>query len=220
MSERDRSSELIRELARDAEPVRRIPRIRTVALLVLGVWIAVASAGALLKGVRPGLPEVLLMDWGVAAVFGGLLGAGIGGLVAALAMGVPGREALARFGLLGSGLCMAIAAGVGTLLFLENPSAPTAPYQADLSCLLTACVVAALPALGIVWFGGRAAPHRPVVLVLAAAAAAAALGAASAQASCPYADFRHLMMGHVLAPVASALLLTLPLLVALRRASR
>ncbi len=68
--------------------------------------------------------------------------------------------------------------------------------------------------------GGRAAPYRPIVLVLAAAAGTAALGAITAEASCPHPEMRHLLVAHALAPVVGVLLLTLPLLVALRRVGR
>lgn len=92
--------------------------------------------------------------------------------------------------------------------------------SSDLHCLLVACAVGLLPALGVVAFAGRAAPHRPLVLAVAAAAGAVALGTVAAQASCPYADLRHLLMGHALAPALGALLLVLPLLVALHRTER
>jgi hypothetical protein len=72
----------------------------------------------------------------------------------------------------------------------------------------------------VVWFAGRAAPFRPVVLVLAAAAGTAALGAITAQASCHHWEMRHLLVGHALAPAVGVLLLTLPLLVALKRLGR
>jgi hypothetical protein len=119
------------------------------------------------------------------------------------------------------GLAFAAAAGVGTLLLAASPaSGVDAPTRADLGCLLNACAVAVLPSFGVIWFAGRTAPHRPLVLVLAAAAGTAALGAATAQTVCAVADARHLLVGHVLGPAAGALVLTLPLLFALRRTTR
>ncbi len=213
-----RDDELIRELARDLRPVRPIPRIRTAALGVVVLWLAVAAGvlGALgreLQGLSPAL--------GVRIVFGGLLTCGLGGVLGALALGVPGRERLARIGLaLGLG-GMAVAAGVGTALFVRSPAGTAhPPLAADLGCLAVACGVGLLTALGVALFGSRAVPHRPLLLALAGAAGAAGLGAVAAQASCPYADFHHLLMGHVLAPAMGVLLLTLPLLVALRRMQR
>jgi hypothetical protein len=213
--------ELIRELARDLDPVRPIPRIRTVMVGVIVLWLAVAAIGLTVLGLRPDLAEATIGAWGVAAVFAGLGLAGLGGVVAALAMGVPGREVLARAALAAAILGMAAAAAVGTVLVAITPvdHAPSS-FTADLGCLSVAMLVGLLPAVGVVWFAGRAAPFRPVVLVLAAAAGTAALGAIAAQASCPHSDMRHLMVAHALAPAVGALLLTLPLLVALKRFGR
>jgi hypothetical protein len=216
-----RTQELIHELGQDLSPVRPIPSLRRVLLGVLALWALVAVPGVLLRGLRPDFLETLLAARAANAVFGVLALSGLGGIVAALALGVPGREWLARAGL-GLGLLgLALAAGLGTLLVLWSPHPLHGLFQAgDLSCLGVACGVALIPAAGVVWFVGRAAPYRPLVAVLAAAAGMAALGAAAAQASCPYADPRHLLVGHVLAPALGAILLTLPLLLALRRFGR
>jgi hypothetical protein len=213
--------ELIRELVRDLGPVRRIPRIRTVMAGVIGLWLAVAAIGLTVLGLRPDLAEATIGARGVAAVFAGLGLAGLGGVVAALAMGVPGREVLARAALAVAILGMVAAAAVGTVLVAITPvdHAPVS-FTADLGCLSVAMLVGLLPAVGVVWFAGHATPFRPVVLVLAAAAGTAALGAIAAQASCPHSDMRHLMVAHALAPAVGALLLTLPLLVALKRFGR
>jgi hypothetical protein len=216
-----RPEDLIRELARDLDPVRPIPRIRTVVAGVIALWLAVAALGLTVLGLRPDLAGATIGAPGVAAVFAGLGLAGLGGLVAALAMGVPGRELLARVALAVAILGVVTAAGVGAVLVAVTPvdHAPV-PVAADLTCLSVAMLVAILPALGVVWFAGRAAPFRPLVLALAAAAGTAALGAIAAEASCTLSDVRHLMVGHALAPAAGVLLLTLPLLVALRRFGR
>jgi hypothetical protein len=72
----------------------------------------------------------------------------------------------------------------------------------------------------VVWFAGRASPFRPVIAVLAAAAGAVALGAITAEASCTHSEMRHLLVAHALAPAFGVVLLTLPLLVALKRFGR
>jgi len=216
----ERSLELIEELTRDLSPVRPIPPLRGVVATLLGLWLGIAIVGVAVLGLRPDLGEVFSSQRGALAVFAGLVLAGGGGLVGALAMGVPGRETLARGAFAAGALGMVLAAGVGTLLFLNSPAASLGtPYAVDLHCLAVACAVALLPAAGVIWFAGRAAPHRPLVLVLAAAAGTAALGAVTAQASCP-GDYRHLLMGHVLAPAVGTLVLSLPLLIALKRIAR
>ena len=213
-----RAEDLIRELARDLDPVDPIPRIRTVVAGVAALWFAMAGIGLTVLGLRPDLVEATLQVRGVAVVFVGLGLAGAGGVIAALAMGVPGREVLARSALAVAILGMVIAAASGTLLFATNPVADArVPFTGDLACLTVAMLVGILPALGVVWFAGRTVPFRPLILVLAAAAGTASLGAISAHASCPHSEMRHLLVAHALAPAVGVLLLTLPLLVALKR---
>ncbi|MDX1650385.1 MAG: NrsF family protein [Myxococcota bacterium] len=214
------TDELIRELARDLEPVRPIPPVRRVALGVLALWGLVATAGVALRGFRPDFGERLLMEMGAGGVFAGLATAGVCGVVAALAAAVPGRERLARGALLAGAAGLGVAAGIGSFLVVQSPVGDAAPPAADLVCLGVALAVGFLPALATVWFAGRALAQRPLAVVLAAAAGTAALGGVTAQASCPHADPAHLMLGHVLAPVAGAVVLTLPLLWALGRLRR
>ncbi len=216
-----RNDELIAALGQDLEPVRPIPRIRSAALAVLLTWLAVAAAGVLARGLAPGIVEETLAHRGVSAIYAVLLVGALGGLVAALALGVPGRERLAALGLGLGAAGLAAAAGIGTLLVLNSPAGDPLTLSArDLQCLGAAFGVALIPALGILWYVGRGSPHRPLAAVVAAAAATTALGAVTAQASCPYGDLSHLLMGHVLAPAFGALLLTAPLLAALRRLAR
>ena len=212
------AEDLIRDLARDLDPVHPIPRIRNVIAGVVALWLLIAAMGLTVLGLRPDMAEAVIGARGVAVVFAGLGLAGLGGVVAALAMGVPGREILARGALTLAVLGMVVAAGVGTVLFAMNRATEAhVPLTADLACLSVALLVGLLPALGMVWFAGRSVPFRPLILVLAAAAGAASLGAITAHASCPHTEMRHLLVAHALAPAVGVLLLTLPLLVALKR---
>ena len=102
-------------------------------------------------------------------------------------------------------LLLLAAAGVGTVLVAMSP-VEESHFRADLACLSVAMLVGLLPAVGVVWFAGRAAPLRPLIPVLAAAAGTAALGAIAAQASCPHSEMRHLMVAHALAPAVGVLL--------------
>ncbi|MCP3985038.1 MAG: DUF1109 domain-containing protein [bacterium] len=216
-----RSEDLIRELARELEPVQPLPPLRFVVGGLLGLWALVAAVGVAVLGSRPDLAQAWLGRGGVAFVFGGLGLAGVAGLAASVALGVPGRERLVRLALLAAGVGMVLAAGGGSLLFLESAMPWNGGgFRADLDCLAVALVVGIFPGLGVVAFAGRAAAFRPVVLVVAAAASAAALGTIVAQASCPMVNLRHLLMGHALAPAVGVLVLSVPLLVALRRIGR
>ena len=66
------AEDLIRELARDLDPVDPIPRIRTVTAGVAALWLAAAAIGLAVLGLRPDLVEATLQVRGVAAVFAGL----------------------------------------------------------------------------------------------------------------------------------------------------
>jgi hypothetical protein len=215
------SEDLIRELARDLEPVQPIPRIRTVMAGVIVLWLAVTAVGLAVLGLRPDLIQAVVAARGVAAVLVGLGLAGLGGVAAAAAMGVPGRELLAQGALGASMFGVAVAAGVGALpAATQSVAGPGAPVTSELSCLTVAVLVGLLPAGAVVWFAGRSVPRRPALLVLVAAVGTAALGAITAYASCSSSDMRHLMVAHALAPAFGALLLTLPILVVLRRLGR
>lgn len=220
MSEQQ-TNELIRELSAELAPVRPIPPMRVVLVSVIGLWLLVAVVGLAILGRNPGLLDELLNWRGIGAVFFGLGVAGVSGLVAAIGLSIPGRENVVRAGLAAALAGMALSAGVGTALLMRSPvAAVPAPWTSDLTCLGIACAVALLPALGIVWFAGRAAPFRPLTVTLAAAAATTALGAMVAQAHCPFLDMRHLLVAHVFAPGVGALVLSVPLLIALRRVGR
>ncbi len=213
----NQAQDLIRELARDLAPVQPIPRIRTAMAGAVALWFAVTAVGLAVLGLRPDLIEVTVGARGVAAVLIGLGLAGFGSVAAACAMGVPGREWLARSALATSTLGLVIAAGVAILLLATTSVVDTGvPFTGDLGCLAVAMLIGLIPAVGVIWFAGRSEPLRPALLVLAAATGAAALGAITAFACCPHCDMRHFLVAHALAPAFGALLLTLPLLLALK----
>jgi hypothetical protein len=218
----ERSLELIEELAADLRPVRPIPRLRTALLVLVGAWIAVGALGVMLLGLNPELLQVLAVSRGRSVVLAGLALAGLGGLTAGLAFGVPGRERTAGSALLVALVGLAVAAGTGLTLVLATGPAATAatPAVHHLRCLAVACAVGLVPAAGLIYFAGHAWPYRSLAVAVAAAAGAAAMGAVSTQATCRAADAAHLLIGHVLAPGVGVLLLTLPLLLALRRFAR
>ncbi len=213
--------DLIAALTEDLTPTSPIPPLRKVVAGVLLLWLAIAVVLLLVLGVRPEIVQALSTPFASGGIFAGLCAAGLGGLIAALALSVPGREATVRAGFAIAGVGLAYAAGVGTFLFVQSPAITwTGSFGADFQCLAVAVIVALVPALGVIAFSARAQVFRPMALVLAAAVGTAALGAVTSQAHCPTEDARHLMLGHILAPGFGALVLSLPLLVALRRSSR
>jgi hypothetical protein len=217
----DPTRDLIRELVRDAAPVQPLPRMRFVAASVLLLWLALGVIGVALKGLAPTFWETLAMPVSAGGIFAALFVAGVGGVIAALALAVPGRESLARAGFAVGAGGVLLAAGVGIALLMRSPLVEwRTPDLHDVVCLALALAVGLAPALALGWFAGRAAPFRPLVIALAAGAGAAALGGSVAQATCPASDPWHLLFGHVLVPAAGAFVLTLPLLVAIRRSER
>ncbi|MEN8160233.1 MAG: hypothetical protein ABFS41_09195 [Myxococcota bacterium] len=207
---------MIQELARGLTPVRPVPRLRWVTLAVIGLWAATSWVAAAWLGFE--LRTEGTLRTGLLAIYAGLGVSGVAGVAAALAASIPGREALCRNALGVAAGALALAAGVATGVLWDSPlvNAP-APDATALRCLALACAVAALPAVAVIGFGAWTHTFRPLVVVLAAAAGTAALGGIAAKTSCPYGDLRHLVLGHLLAPAAGALLLTLPLFLALHR---
>jgi hypothetical protein len=216
----ERSRALIDDLVRDLAPVRPIPRLRAVALGVAGLWLLAALLVLLVSGTRPGL-AALVAGWGPAAVSAGLTAAGLGAMIAALARSVPGREGTAALAATAACAGLVVALAAALLFAVTGPAAAEpAPLAADAGCLVRALLVALAPAGAVAWFAGRALAHEPLAVALVAATGAAALGGVGVLCGCPFADPRHLLTGHAAAPVLGVVLLTLPVLVALRARPR
>ena len=213
------TEQLARELARRAEPVQPLPRLRWVMVRVLAAASASTALALAWKGLSPGFLKAGAAMWVFAALVTGLTLVGSGALVAALALGIPGREAAARAGFTSAGLGLVLALAWIPFLLSATPASASVPWPSDLVCLLSACAVGVLPGVVALWFVANAVPHRPGLAVLATAAGAVGLGALAAKASCPMDGLRHLVLGHALAPVGGGLLLALPL-VWLRRLLR
>jgi len=213
---RDRSAEtraLAEGLSREVEPVRRIPRLRS----VLGGVVALAGVAAgwtLLRsgGVRSDLVAILSQYPGFAAIGVGLVAMGVGGSIAAVAASVPGRDALERFGmaLLVVGAFVGFLAAPGWIL-LHSAGVSLWPGRDEFMCLQGAIWVALLPCVAVLGFVFWAAPRRPVWAGLFGVAGAVALGAITMHASCPNDGAAHWIMGHALAPLMGALAAVLPL---------
>jgi hypothetical protein len=204
---------LARELVRDLEPVRPLPRLRWVLAAVIGTWLAVA-AGALLLGAwspltGPGSPW---RDAGFVAFFTGLLTTALGALAVGIASGVPGRGDLARLGRTAAqgGAVLALCAGLAHLV-LAAAHASQGELAQHLSCAGRACALGIVPAGFACAFLARAFPGRPLFAVVAATSGAVVLGAATVHAGCGLVTGTHWLLGHSLVPAAGAILLSLPL---------
>ncbi len=183
------------------------------------MWLVAGALALLLRGVRPDLLQLLEPASAFVVILGGLGLIAVGGVVAALATSVPGREGAVQVSLALGLAGVMLAAGVGAILVLREvgPVPMPCPFESDLACFTVACLLALPPALGVLAFVSRGAPYRPLIAVLAAMTGTVALGALLVHVSCPESSPRHVILSHALAPLGGALLLTLPFRAALKR---
>jgi len=212
------TDEFLRELSRDLSPVERIARLRSGVLGVIGLWGVLTLAALAVRGLSPTFSHPTGLASGFGVVLVGLSLAGLGGVVAALASSVPGRETTARAasGLLGLGPLLGLGLG-GWLLSRDVAAALPPSLGSDARCLSLAFGVAALPALGALLYAVRAAPSHRAMTLAALGAGCVALGAFTAQLGCTDTAFRHLMVSHALAPALGAALFFAPLWLGFRR---
>ena len=211
---------LVHELACDLTPVRRVPRLRVALGGVLLLWLTVAAVALATVGARADLATVLSNDLLFGGVFVGLLLTALGGSVAGLAAGVPGRGSAVRAGgaLALAGLGLAV--GICVVLMVSLGLEPGNAVAHDGVCLGRATTFAVLPATGILALLLRGWVLHPVRAAAVSLIGGLALGAVVAHLSCPFYGPRHFLLGHTLGPVIVALLVTLPLGATLRRWAR
>lgn len=229
--ERARTQALVAALARDLVPVRLVPPL----WVLVGVPLAVSAAAAALllvaKGIRPDAGSAMERLPALAVIAAGLALLAPAALVAALARLVPGRERVAagalRLGVAGllvlvAGAPLALAAR-GALL---GPAwAAGIPFAKDAACFAQG-VALALPAIvAAAWAARRArGPTQAVEALVVGAAAAAgciALTTLAVHLGCPGDGARHLLLGHVGAPLAGGVVAGLAIALATRaRAQR
>jgi hypothetical protein len=213
------SERLVESLAGNLQPVRPLPSLRRMALLVLAVGGVAAAGGVVYLGANPDLVEAARRYPAFLAIWVGLLVVAVGGVVAALAGAVPGREPEARAAFGVTALGAAIAVGLGGILAFGGPEAgvPAAPAWASGVCASMAALLALPAAAVVLGFVLRGAPGRPLAALAAAGAGAMALGSFANHMHCVQFDAAHLLMGHALAPLAGVLLLAVPAWLVLRR---
>ncbi len=205
---------LLRELTHDLEPVRRIPSLRSAALLAL-VSCAVAAG---LHSAATDRPFPLLaagLPWSEGSflvTLGGLALASGGALAAALAGAVPGRDVASRAGRLTAAAGVTLAVGGAAWWLLVADAMETSFSLAScVGCASHALLLALPPALVVGLFLGHALARRPRTLSAFAAMGALALGACVTHASCTDGGALHVALSHVAAPLVLAMLLALPL---------
>ena len=195
---------VLEDLVRGLEPVRPIPRLRTVAAAALLLGAAASLLFLWEAGLRSDLASAALRP-SLVGVALGLAIVAVGGVANALGAAVPGREGVARFGLgsLLAGLGLAAGSAGGGLIF-----AGVAAWEGmGLSCLVSAVLIGLLPSVPLMAFLARALPRRPAGALSAAAGGAVALGALAVHTHCPASGGTHILIGHALAPLLGGLFL-------------
>ena len=196
---------MIRRLAAEAGPVRRIAPPEWASLLVVGMAAAIGAASLGPSAVLRGMQRSVFEGGIESVVLVGLLVAAAGGIVAALAEREPGRDHSTRLGLtaLAAGLGLA-AIGAIAAACLE-PSGATS-WDDHLRCLAKCSLLAAPPAALSLLLLSRSAPGRPRLAALAAGAGAAAFGAAIVHLACAGDGEPHRLAAQGLAPLLGAAL--------------
>lgn len=209
------TDELVHDLARDLRPVRPIARLRSAAASVVLLWAMVVVANALLGG---GPPHPLEGSWAHLLVLVGLGISAAGGVVAALAAAVPGRERPARSGRswMGLGIALTLVAG-GWGALGEQVGPVGGVLRGSSTCFARALGVGLPPLLVLGAFVSRGAASRIRVTAGIALVGAVALGAAAIHAICPVSDGLHVLLGHCLTPLMASALLAIPMAALLAR---
>ena len=218
-----RSTEpLLRELARDLQPVQPLPRLRSVAAGTLLIWLLALFVDWMFGGPSPRFADgELWREPAFVAVLAGLLCTAVGATLAALAGAVPGREGDARIGIAVGigGLALATASGVWAVAG-QGAGSGSHPLATSVACVSRATALGIVPALVACAFLARALVRTPRAGAAAATVGCAALGAVAVHMSCPSEGALHMLLGHSLAPFFAALVFAFPLAALVSRFSR
>lgn len=198
---------LIHELATELAPVQPVPRLRTVVSLALvaggatgAAWIVYAGAH-LADHPRERLPYLvaLLATSAIAA---------LGGICAAGASPVPGRERVQAIGtrVLVAGLVAGAFAALASASALPPEPVGLRWFEAGAACVARVALLA-LPCAALLFhFARRGTPERQTLALGLAGASAATLASVAASVSCPTCDLTHALVFHHLGPALLAAL--------------
>lgn len=216
------TDERIRELARDLEPVRRIPRLRAVGAGVVASWVLVVLADWLAGGWTPrAASDSAWTSPSYLAALAGLALVAFGATSAALASSVPGRAAAVRLGLRVSALGVALAlAGWILGVAAGGHDHGGEDLGSILGCATRALGIGVIPVTLACAFVAYAALRRASLTAALALAGGVALGAAAVHVSCPSNSPLHQLVAHTFAPAAAVVLLTAPLALLMGRWAR
>jgi hypothetical protein len=201
-----RTEELIRSLAKEAGPVRRLPSwlIRTVSWLVLAVVSGVAVVAGI--GARSDLADVLSTPaFALGSVL--LVLTAFTAAAGALILAVPGAERSAVIRWLPVTAAIAALTWVaGELVTVAASGGGVGRFGASWGCVERTVWVGVVPGIVLFAMVGRAAPLRAAWAGMLALLATGAVGVLGTNVLCPVDRPLHLLLWHVLPmPVLAAL---------------
>lgn len=170
----DATDALVKRLARNAGPVRRLapPMERMLWWLLPSLaWVAVVIS---VIGLRPDIMERLATPVWMAEQAAALLTALTAG-IAALCVGVPGRPAWERLLPVLPVAAWLVVVGTGSAGLWSTRPVPEGGFALDWMCFPGIVLVGSIPAVAMVVMLRRGAPLRPHLSVALGALAAAAL---------------------------------------------
>jgi hypothetical protein len=193
-------------------PVRPIVRLRVAVVWVGVLWSAGVMVGVWLE-LLSWRPVDALLDSPVSLIVGlGLLATAAGGVIAALASAIPGRESASRHARAAATLGAAVTLGAGLGALTAAASAPPAGLLAgSAGCLARGFGIGLLPVLAACLYVGRGFAPHPRVSLAWGAAGAVGLGSFAVHASCAMTGAHHVFLGHCLGPLFAGALLAVPL---------
>jgi len=212
----------IRELARDLEPVKPIPRLRTVGIGLLVSWGVALVVDVWVGGPMPRSPgdPVFTTPSYLAALAGAVLVA-YGATSAALASTVPGRAAAVRLGLRLT-LAGVLLAFAGWAFGVTRE--PVDHYGDELgtifACGVRSIAIGLVPALLCTAFALHAVLRGALATAALVLAGGAGLGAVAVQMSCASTAPLHQLLAHSLSPLFAVVVLTAPLALLMARFAR
>jgi hypothetical protein len=171
-----RSEDLIKALAADAAPVRRLasPMVR------LAFWLAASAAYAAVivavMGLRPDLPS-RLTDVRFVVELGATFLTSVLAAAAAFCAGCPGRPLWELFAPLPALGLWFLCLGEGCWQSFVEASGQGLPFQRDFLCFPSIVLVSVVPVALMLVMIRQGAPIAPVITTALGALAAAALGA-------------------------------------------
>jgi len=215
----DVTEELIRRLARDPRPVRRVRTLRADLARVAALAAALTALFLAGRGLRP--PGVSLLAGSTPFLWMalGLAIAGLAGATAALAFARPGRAGtgLAAIGVATAALLGATAVASALLSSTLTGDEPLWTGAREIPCVVGSLFFSLPIAYAIGRLAAGAAPMRPVLTAWLAAAGASALGGLVGHLACRTPGAWHIVLTHSAVPLVGSVLLALPLYVLVTR---